>query len=88
VRAYAPEATSLPLIVVGTGPAPDTAALREAVGAALRTTTGFDTVAVEAPAVDEDGWRAVAEGAALGAYRFDGYKSVAAAARASHGHSW
>jgi leucyl aminopeptidase len=35
VRAYAPEATSLPLIVVGTGPAPDTAALREAVGAAL-----------------------------------------------------
>ncbi|GAA4064584.1 leucyl aminopeptidase [Microbacterium laevaniformans] len=84
VRAYAPEATSLPLIVVGTGPAPDTAALREAVGAALRTTIGFDTVAVEAPAVDDDGWRAVAEGAVLGAYRFDGYKSVAAAARASH----
>ncbi|AXA95862.1 leucyl aminopeptidase [Microbacterium sp. PM5] len=84
VRAYAPEATSLPLIVVGTGPSPDTAALREAVGAALRTTTGFDTVAIEVPGVDEDGWGAVAEGAALGAYRFDGYKSVASPARASH----
>lgn len=83
VRVPAPEATSLPLIVVGTGSSPDAAALREAVGSALRTTTGFDTVAVEAPGTDAEAWRAVAEGAVLGAYRFDGYKSAPAPARAS-----
>jgi len=82
VRAYAPEATSLPLIVVGTGAEPDTAALRDAIGAAVRTATGFDTVAIEVPGVDAEGVRASAEGAVLGGYRFDGYKTSTAPARA------
>jgi len=84
VRAYAPEVTSLPLIVVGTGAEPDTAALRDAVGAAVRTATGFDTVAIEVPGVDAEGVRAAAEGAVLGGYRFDGYKTATAPARAKH----
>jgi len=82
-RAFAPESTSLPLAVVGTGSDPDAAALRDAVGAGIRTLTGFATVAVAAPAADEALWRAAAEGAALGGYRFDGYKTEAPKARAS-----
>jgi leucyl aminopeptidase len=82
-RAFAPESTSLPLAVVGTGSDPDAAALRDAVGAGIRTLTGFATVAVAAPAADEALWRAAAEGAALGGYRFDGYKTEAPKPRAS-----
>ena len=81
-RAFAPEATKLPLAVVGTGADPDAAALRDAVGAGIRTLTGFATVAVAAPAADSGLWRAAAEGAALGGYRFDGYKSEAPKPRA------
>ena len=80
-RIHAPESTGLPLAVVGTGPAPDAATVRAAVGSALRSLTGFETVAVAAPAAP-DAWHAVAEGAALGGYRFDDYKSQAAPARA------
>lgn len=83
VRVYAPESTSLPLAVVGTGATPDAAALRDAVGAAIRSLTGFATVAVAAPLADPALWTAAAEGAALGGYRFDGYKSEAPKARAS-----
>ncbi|MHC3000243.1 leucyl aminopeptidase [Microbacterium sp. HJ5] len=82
-RVYAPDSTTLPLAVVGTGPAPDAAALRDAVGAAFRSLTGFATVAVAAPSADPALWTAVAEGAALGGYRFDGYKSEAPKPRAS-----
>ncbi|WES65392.1 leucyl aminopeptidase [Microbacter sp. GSS18] len=81
-RVYAPEATTRPLAVVGTGPAPDAAAVRLAVGAAVRTLTGFERVAVSSPTAPEL-WRAVAEGAALGGYRFDGYKSESPKPRAS-----
>lgn len=82
VRAYAPDATTLPLVVVGTGAAPDSEALRNAVGTAVRTTTGFPTIAVAAP-LATDAFSAVAEGAILGGYRFDGYKSVTGPARAT-----
>lgn len=89
VRVHVPEATPLPLFVVGTGSAPDAATLREAVGAAVRTTTGFARLAVAAPAVADDSntadaalWSAAAEGALLGGYRFDDYKKNAGAARA------
>lgn len=83
VRVYAPESTALPLAVVGTGSNPDASALRDAVGAGIRTLTGFATVAVAAPFADPALWTAAAEGAALGGYRFDGYKSEAPKARAS-----
>ncbi len=82
-RVYAPEAVSRPLAVVGTGTAPDAAALRDAVGAAIRHLTGFETVAVAAPFADAGLWTAAAEGAALGGYRFDGYKSEAPKPRAA-----
>lgn len=82
-RVYAPESTTLPLAVVGTGAAPDAGALRDAVGSAVRTLTGFATIAVAAPFADAGLWTAVAEGATLGGYRFDGYKSEAPKARAS-----
>lgn len=85
VRAYAPDATGTPLVVVGTGSDPDAATLRDAVGAAVRTTTGFDVVAIGAPAVagTDGAARALAEGAVIGGYRFDGYKTAPGPARAS-----
>jgi len=83
VRAYAPETTAKPLIVVGTGAHPDATAVRDAVGAAVRVTTGFETLGVSVPCAEPELWRAAAEGAVLGGYRFAGYKSDAPAARAA-----
>ncbi len=74
-RVHLPDATELPVAVVGTGADPDDAAVRDAVGAGIRAFTGFDSVAIalpETPAL----WRAAAEGAALGGYTFEGYKST------------
>src|SRR4051794_38946730 len=83
LRVHAPESTSLPLAVVGTGPDPDASALRDAVGAAVRSLTGFATLAVAAPLAEEALWPAIAEGAALGGYRFEGYKTEGPKSRAS-----
>lgn len=74
-RVYAPEVTDLPLAVVGLGSDPDATTVREAVGAAARQLTGFETVAVHVTADVAGAWRAAAEGAALGAYSFDSYKT-------------
>lgn len=82
-RVYAPESTRRPLAVVGTGADPDAAAVRSAAGVALRTLTGFETVAIAAPAAPA-AWEALAEGAALGGYRFEGYKTTAGPQRARH----
>lgn len=82
VRVPAPAATSLPLAVVGTGAEPDAAALRDAAGTAIRSLTGFATVALAAPSADPALWPALAEGAALGGYRFAGYKTEAPKPRA------
>lgn len=81
-RVHAPDATALPLYVVGTGPSPDAATLRDAIGAAVRTTTGYAHLAIAAPAAGGASWRPVAEGALLGGYRFDDYKTQAGAGRA------
>jgi leucyl aminopeptidase len=83
LRVHAPESTDKPLAVVGTGSDPDAAGLRDAVGSAIRSLTGFATIAVAAPLADPALWSAVAEGAALGGYRFDGYKTEAPKPRAS-----
>ncbi len=83
VRVAAPDATALPLFVVGTGADPSSGTLRDAVGAALRTTTGFDRVAVAVPAVDDVLWSAAAEGILLGGYRFDDYKKATGPTRAT-----
>ncbi|MDQ2690200.1 MAG: leucyl aminopeptidase [Chloroflexota bacterium] len=82
VRVYAPDATDKPLAVVGTGADPDAAALREAAGAGIRSLTGFPSVAVAAPLAEPSFWRALAEGAGLGGYRFEGYKADSGKSRA------
>jgi leucyl aminopeptidase len=74
-----------PLVAaVGLGPepagaAPDTETLRRAAGAAVRSLAGCGTVALALPVPDDedgpDALRALAEGAVLGGYRFDGYKT-------------
>ena len=69
-RAYAPEVTTLPFAVVGVGRAPDAQAVRNAVGAALRSLTGFETVSVALGPGLEEFAAAAADGAVLGAYRF------------------
>ena len=83
LRVYAPESTATPLVVVGTGADPDAARLRDAVGAAVRSTTGFASLALSAPLTDPSLWRALAEGAVLGGYRFAGYKTGTVPERAS-----
>jgi len=82
-RVFAPDSTPLPLAVVGTGSDPDAATLRNAVGTGIRTLTGFANVAIAAPAADPALWRAIAEGATLGGYRFDDYKTEKPKPRAS-----
>ncbi|MET0782189.1 MAG: leucyl aminopeptidase [Microbacterium sp.] len=81
-RVYAPDSTTLPLAVVGTGAAADAAAVRDAVGSGIRTLTGFAVVSVAVVADDATLWRAAAEGATLGGYRFEGYKSESPKSRA------
>lgn len=81
-RVHVPEATSLPVTVVGTGASPTESAIRDALGAALRTLTNFDTVAIATPRSPEF-WRVAAEGALLGGYQFDTYKSDTPKPRAS-----
>ncbi|MET0297479.1 MAG: leucyl aminopeptidase [Microbacterium sp.] len=75
LRVSAPESTRLPLAVVGTGADPDAAALRDAAGTGIRTLTGFGVVALAAPLASPETWAALGEGAVLGGYRFDGYKT-------------
>ncbi|WP_341945338.1 leucyl aminopeptidase [Microbacterium sp. LWH11-1.2] len=82
-RVYAPEVTSLPFAVVGTGAASSDTAVRNAVGAALRSLTGFENVAVGLAAGLEPFAAAAAEGAVLGGYRFDTYRSEKGKSRAA-----
>jgi leucyl aminopeptidase len=73
-RVYAPEVTELPLAVVGVGKHPSSGEVRRAVGAAIRSLTSFENVAVFlAPGLEEFGV-AAAEGAVLGGYRFENYR--------------
>lgn len=71
----------LPVAVAGAGSTPDAAALRDAAGTGLRQLTGFEHVVVQSLVAGD--WRPLAEGAALGGYRFAGYKTEAPKARAS-----
>ncbi len=82
-RVHAPEVVPVPLAVVGVGAQPSSARVREAVGAGLRTLTGFETVSVQLSAGLEEFAGAAAEGAALGGYRFDGYRSAPGRSRAT-----
>jgi leucyl aminopeptidase len=73
----------VPVAVVGTGAEPGAGELRGAIGSAVRTLTGFDRIAVAAPTLVDAAWRDLAEGAVLGGYRFEGYKSAPGPSRAS-----
>lgn len=82
-RVHAPDVTPVPLAIVGVGKVPSAGEVRKAVGAALRTLTSFETVAVFlSPSVAEFS-SAAAEGAILGGYRFDNYRKEKGKARAS-----
>jgi leucyl aminopeptidase len=72
----------LPLAVAGVR-GEDAASLRAAAGAGARALTGFDSIAMAAPVFADAAWQPLAEGAALGAYRFDSYKSEPGPSRAS-----
>jgi leucyl aminopeptidase len=74
-RVGAPGAPRTPLFVVGLGATPDAAAWRTAVGAALRSISGLAHVRVGIPGAGPAEAAAAAEGAVLGGYRFDDYKS-------------
>ena len=63
--------------VRGTRPV-STETLRRAAGAATRTLTGLATVALALPAPDAAALGAVAEGALLGAYAFERYRTTSA----------
>lgn len=82
-RVHAPETTTLPFAVVGVGTGPDAAAVRNAVGAALRGLTGFETVSLALAPGLESFADAAAEGAVLGGYRFDGYRTEKGKQRAT-----
>lgn len=65
------------VVVVGVGDAPDAAALRLAVGSAVRQLAGVaTTLAIAVPAEDPETAAAILEGAALGAYAYSEYKST------------
>jgi len=82
LRVDAPDVFDGPLAVVGSGSDADAAALRTAAGSGIRQLTGFETVAILAPAAP-DAAPALLEGAGLGGYRFEGYKRSGPAGRAS-----
>lgn len=83
-RVFVPTASGVPLVAAGLGSEVTPAAVRDAIGAAVRVTTGFDALGVVLPAeTDAELWTAAAEGAALGGYSFDSYKSKKGPARAA-----
>lgn len=81
-RVHLPTVTSLPLAVVSAGKTPDAAAVRDAVATAVRSLTGFATVSLGFAADLEQYADAAAEGALLGGYRFDDYRSEKKPSRA------
>lgn len=82
-RVFVPGLTQLPFAVVGAGKTITSGAVREAAGTALRTITGFETISLGLAGPLTEHAAAAAEGAVLGGYSFDGYKSDPGRPRAS-----
>ncbi|MGF2947955.1 leucyl aminopeptidase [Microbacterium alcoholitolerans] len=81
-RVHLPAVTALPLAVVSAGKTPDASAVRDAVATAVRSLTGFAAVSIGFTADLEQYADAAAEGALLGGYRFDDYRSEKKPSRA------
>ncbi|AWB95472.1 leucyl aminopeptidase [Agromyces badenianii] len=75
VRIPAPEGGARVVAVAGIGDRADAASLRLAAGSALRQLKGAITVAIAIPTDDAASAAALLEGAALGAYGYDEYRS-------------
>ncbi|MGM7696765.1 leucyl aminopeptidase [Microbacterium sp. A84] len=82
-RVHLPSLTTLPFAVVGTGSTVNAASVRDASGAALRTLTGFENVALGLAGPLDEFAAAAAEGAAFGGYRFEGYRAKPGKSRAT-----
>ena len=81
-RVHLPAVTDLPLAVVSAGATPSAESVRDAVATAVRSLTGFATVSIGlAPGLEQFA-DAAAEGALLGGYRFDDYRTEKKPARA------
>ncbi|MGB3377071.1 MAG: leucyl aminopeptidase [Microbacterium sp.] len=81
-RVHLPSFTDLPLAVVSAGAKPTAQTVRDAVATAVRSLTGFTTVSIGFAAGLEQFADAAAEGALLGGYRFDDYRSEKKPAKA------
>jgi len=81
-RVHLPEVSSVPLAVVGAGSPATASSVRDAVGTAARTLTGFATVAIGLAEGLAQFAAPAAEGAVFGGYRFDGYRSESGKNRA------
>ena len=81
-RVHAPDVTALPLAVVSAGKTPDATSVRDAVATAVRSLTGFSTVSIGLAGDLGAFADAAAEGALLGGYRFDDYRSDKGASKA------
>lgn len=75
VRLPVSDVTDLPFAVVSAGKTVTEHSIREAVGAAVRSFTGFERVAVVFTDALRSYGAAAAEGALLGGYRFDDYRT-------------
>lgn len=82
-RVHAPEVSAVPFAVVGAGTDVDDLAVRNAVGAAVRSFTGFESLSVALAPGLESFATAAAEGAVLGGHRFAGYRTEKGPVRAS-----
>ncbi len=82
-RVHIPDLFDRPVAVVGTGASATSDAVRRAIGAGMRSLTGFSSVAVSAPFLSADLTGAALEGAGLGGYAFATYKRTPGASRAS-----
>lgn len=83
MRVSLPEVTDKPILVAAAGKDVDADAVRTIVGQVVRTTTGFNTIGLVLTGETANYPEEAAEGAALGSYAFNSYKTGSPAERAT-----
>ena len=83
MRVSLPAVTEKPILVAGVGTDVDADAVRTIVGQVVRTTTGFAKLGIVLTGEAANYPQEAAEGAALGSYSFDSYKTSTPAERAT-----